>query len=46
MTKDRRSNVFAVYNAVDNALVDPFEAPGPRPGFLGSRDATPLDIIN
>ena len=46
VTKDRRSNVFAVYNSVDNALVEPFEASQPRPEFLGSRHATPLDVIS
>lgn len=45
VTPDRRSNVFAVYNSVDNALVEPFEAPMRRPGFLGSRDFTPLASV-
>ena len=45
VTPDRRSNVFAVYNSVHNAVVEPFEAPTRRPDFLASRDATPLDII-
>lgn len=36
-----RSNVFIVYNSVENTLVDPFAAPKPRPDFLGSRDFTP-----
>lgn len=45
VTKDRRSNVFAVYNSVENALVEPFEAPTPRPAFLANRDATPLTTV-
>jgi ectoine hydroxylase len=36
-----RSNVFIVYNSVENTLVEPFAAPKPRPDFLGSRDFTP-----
>ena len=37
-----RSNVFLVYNSVENSCVEPFAAPGPRPTFLGARDYTPL----
>ncbi|HEU5128927.1 MAG TPA: ectoine hydroxylase [Glycomyces sp.] len=33
-----RSNLFIVFNSVDNALADPFAAKEPRPEFLGSRD--------
>lgn len=33
-----RSNVFVVYNSVDNALVAPFAAPTPRPCFIADRD--------
>lgn len=39
-----RSNAFFVYNAVNNALVEPFGAPKPRPYFLGSRDFTPIAV--
>ncbi len=42
ITPDPRSNVFAVYNSVHNALVEPFAAASPRPEFIASRDATPL----
>jgi ectoine hydroxylase len=38
-----RSNVFVVFNSVDNALEAPFAAPSPRPTFIASRDFTPLD---
>lgn len=38
-----RSNAFFVYNSVKNALVEPFAADEPRPWFLGSRDAEPLE---
>ncbi|MGP4113798.1 ectoine hydroxylase [Streptomyces sp. 4N509B] len=37
-----RSNVFVVFNSVDNAAVEPFAAPVPRPGFIGARDFTPV----
>lgn len=33
-----RSNVFVVYNSVDNALVAPFAAAEPRPDFIADRD--------
>ncbi|MCH4565397.1 MULTISPECIES: ectoine hydroxylase [Halomonas] len=32
-----RSNLFFVYNSVDNILVEPYAAPAPRPEFLGTR---------
>jgi ectoine hydroxylase len=35
-----RSNVFVVFNSVENTLVEPFGAPSPRPTFIGSRDFT------
>ncbi|NNG40147.1 ectoine hydroxylase [Flexivirga sp. ID2601S] len=37
-----RSNVFIVYNSVENTCVAPYAAPAPRPSFLGARDFTPL----
>lgn len=37
-----RSNVFMVYNSVDNALVQPFGGTKPRPDFIASRDFTPI----
>lgn len=38
-----RSNVFLVFNSVDNALVDPYAAPAPRPEHVAHReDITPL----
>jgi len=33
-----RSNVFVVYNSVENALVDPFCGLAPRPQFIGNRN--------
>ncbi len=33
-----RSNVFIVYNSVENALVEPYAAGEPRPEFIASRD--------
>ncbi|MEU4093132.1 ectoine hydroxylase [Streptomyces sp. NPDC026673] len=35
-----RSNVFIVFNSVENAAVAPFAAPFPRPEFIGARDFT------
>ena len=32
-----RSNLFIVFNSVENALVEPFAAKAPRPEFLGAR---------
>ena len=37
-----RSNIFVVFNSVDNACVDPFYAKNPRPTFIGARDFTPV----
>jgi ectoine hydroxylase len=37
-----RSNIFVVFNSVDNTLVEPFAAPAPRPTFIASRDFTPV----
>ncbi|MEU3274617.1 ectoine hydroxylase [Saccharomonospora sp. NPDC006951] len=37
-----RSNIFLVFNSVENTLVEPFAAAEPRPGFIGARDFTPL----
>ena len=37
-----RSNVFIVYNSVENTCVEPFAATRPRPGFVGARDFTPV----
>jgi ectoine hydroxylase len=37
-----RSNVFLVFNSVENEAVEPFAAPVRRPEFLGARDFTPV----
>jgi ectoine hydroxylase len=37
-----RSNIFIVFNSVENSLVEPYSAPTPRPPFIASRDFTPL----
>ncbi|GGM28099.1 ectoine hydroxylase [Promicromonospora citrea] len=37
-----RSNIFLVYNSVENAAVEPFAADRPRPAYLGARDVTPV----
>jgi len=42
VTPFARSNVFIVYNSVENACVEPFAAKKPRPEFVGARDFTPV----
>ncbi|MGP4024991.1 ectoine hydroxylase [Actinomadura sp. 3N407] len=37
-----RSNVFIVFNSVENTCAEPFSAPAPRPEFIGARDFTPV----
>ncbi|MEZ0366747.1 ectoine hydroxylase [Mycobacterium sp. pUA109] len=37
-----RSNVFIVYNSVENTLVEPFGAKAPRPTFIASRTFDPV----
>ncbi|WP_410665751.1 ectoine hydroxylase [Amycolatopsis sp. lyj-84] len=37
-----RSNIFIVFNSVENALREPFAAIEPRPAFIAGRDSTPL----
>ncbi|EWC62198.1 Ectoine hydroxylase [Actinokineospora spheciospongiae] len=32
-----RSNIFVVFNSVENAVVEPFAAPSPRPEFIAAR---------
>jgi ectoine hydroxylase len=40
-----RSNIFAVYNSVENALMQPFGGTKPRPNFIASREVTPIAEI-
>lgn len=40
-----RSNAFFVYNSVENAPVDPFAAPSPRPDYIGTREVIPVDNL-
>lgn len=37
-----RSNIFVVFNSVENALTEPFAAVELRPTFIAGRDSTPL----
>jgi ectoine hydroxylase len=37
-----RSNIFLVFNSVENALTEPYAANAPRPAFIAGRDATPI----
>ncbi len=39
-----RSNVFLVFNSVDNGLVEPFAAKSRRPSFLAARDIVPAGL--
>lgn len=41
VTPFSRSNIFIVYNSVENACVEPFAVLKPRPEFVGSTDFTP-----
>lgn len=37
-----RSNLFVVFNSVENTCIEPFAAPERRPHFIGARDFTPV----
>jgi ectoine hydroxylase len=37
-----RSNIFIVFNSVENPLVDPFYAPAPRPDYIAAREVRPV----
>ena len=37
-----RSNIFIVFNSVENTCTKPFSANNPRPEFLAARDFTPV----
>lgn len=36
------SNIFIVFNSVENALVDPYASESPRPDYIASRDFTAI----
>lgn len=38
-----RSNIFMVFNSVENTLTDPYAARSPRPTYIANRDFTPLN---
>lgn len=42
ITPFSRSNVFMVFNSVENAVAEPFAANSPRPVHIARRDFTPL----
>ncbi|MFC4943402.1 ectoine hydroxylase [Pseudonocardia sp. GCM10023141] len=42
ITPYSRSNIFVVFNSVENALVEPFAAPAPRPSYIAAREFTPV----
>jgi ectoine hydroxylase len=37
-----RSNIFVVFNSVENGLQDPYAAPAPRPSYIAAREITPI----
>jgi ectoine hydroxylase len=37
-----RSNIFLVFNSVDNVLEEPYAAPRPRPEYIAARDFEPV----
>jgi len=37
-----RSNIFLVFNSVENTPAEPYAAAAPRPTYIGSRDFTPV----
>jgi ectoine hydroxylase len=37
-----RSNIFVVFNSVENTLQEPFSAPGRRPTYIAAREFTPI----
>ncbi|MGI5126211.1 ectoine hydroxylase [Pseudonocardia sp. CA-107938] len=37
-----RSNIFLVFNSVENALVEPYAAPGRRPEYIAARTFDPV----
>ncbi|MQY18481.1 ectoine hydroxylase [Nocardia macrotermitis] len=37
-----RSNIFLVFNSVENTLVAPYSAPVPRPTYIAARDFDPV----
>ncbi|GAB3968035.1 ectoine hydroxylase [Actinoallomurus acanthiterrae] len=39
-----RSNVFIVFNSVENTCEEPFAAPSRRPEFIAARDFTPVGV--
>jgi ectoine hydroxylase len=45
ITPRPRSNVFLVYNSIENALVDPYSGQAPRPEYIASRDFTPVEFL-
>ncbi|MEV6236681.1 ectoine hydroxylase [Lentzea sp. NPDC051838] len=42
ITPFARSNIFLVFNSVENVLTEPFAAAKPRPDFAASRDFAPV----
>ncbi|SDG65859.1 ectoine hydroxylase [Lentzea fradiae] len=45
ITPFARSNIFLVFNSVENTLVEPFAAARPRPDFIAARDFTPVGDV-
>ena len=41
-----RSNIFLVFNSVENRLCDPFRASAPRPEYLAARTQQPFSVAD
>ena len=37
-----RSNIFVVFNSVENGLREPYAAPSPRPSYIAAREIDPI----
>jgi ectoine hydroxylase len=45
ITPYSRSNIFMVFNSVENRLCEPFAAAAPRPEYLAAREVRPLGDV-
>ncbi|HET6260404.1 ectoine hydroxylase [Pseudonocardia sp.] len=42
ITPYSRSNIFVVFNSVENGLTEPYAAPSPRPSYIATREIAPI----
>lgn len=45
LSPDPRTNLFVVYNSVENGMTDPFGEMPPRPEFLAEREVVPVSAM-